>query len=100
MDRATRRKVIQGAVAGALSAAGSGTAAAHRTGRLAAPLPQFSHVVVLMLENRSFDNLLGSLYAPSDLPTGKSFEGLIGKNLSNPIPAGAPAPPGVTSIRS
>ena len=51
-----------------------------------------------MLENRSFDNLLGSLYAPSDLPTGKSFEGLIGKNLSNPIPAGAPAPPGVTSI--
>ena len=98
MGRATRRKVIQGAVAGALSAAGAGTARAHRTGRPPAALSQFSHVVVLMLENRSFDNLLGSLYAPSDLPPGKSFEGLIGKNLSNPIPSGAPAPPGVTSI--
>lgn len=41
------------------------------------------HVVVLMFENRSFDNLLGHLYRPDD---GKTFEGVIGKNLSNPIP--------------
>jgi phospholipase C len=45
-------------------------------------LDTFDHVVVLMLENRSFDSLLGYLY-----PAGKQFEGVDGKNLSNPIPA-------------
>ncbi|SNR35474.1 alkaline phosphatase family protein [Lutibacter flavus] len=38
----------------------------------------FDHVVVLMLENRSFDNILG--YAS------EKFDGVIGKNLSNPSP--------------
>lgn len=41
------------------------------------------HVVVLMFENRSFDNLLGHLYQPGEVP---SFEGVIGRDLSNPIP--------------
>ncbi|MFE8018231.1 alkaline phosphatase family protein [Streptomyces antibioticus] len=41
------------------------------------------HVVVVMFENRSFDNLLGRLYEPGDVA---SFEGVSGKNLSNPIP--------------
>jgi phospholipase C len=41
------------------------------------------HVVVLMFENRSFDNLLGRLYEPREV---SSFEGVIGKDLSNPIP--------------
>ena len=41
------------------------------------------HVVVLMFENRAFDNLLGRLYEPGEV---KSFEGVIGKDLSNPIP--------------
>jgi phospholipase C len=41
------------------------------------------HVVVLMFENRSFDHLLGRLYEPGELG---SFEGVIGKDLSNPIP--------------
>jgi phospholipase C len=41
------------------------------------------HVVVVMFENRSFDNLLGQLYQPGEV---KSFEGVIGKDLSNPIP--------------
>jgi len=41
------------------------------------------HVVVLMFENRSFDNLLGRLYEPGEVA---SFEGVTGKNLSNPIP--------------
>jgi len=41
------------------------------------------HVVVLMFENRSFDNLLGRLYEPGEV---ESFEGVIGKDLSNPIP--------------
>ena len=44
------------------------------------------HVVVVLFENRSLDNLLGHLYGPGD---GKTFEGVIGKNLSNPIPGWA-----------
>jgi phospholipase C len=44
------------------------------------------HVVVLMFENRSFDNLLGRLYQPGEV---KSFEGVIDKRLSNPIPGWA-----------
>ena len=41
------------------------------------------HVVLVLFENRSFDNLLGRLYEPGEVP---SFEGVIGKDLSNPIP--------------
>ena len=41
------------------------------------------HVVVVMFENRSFDNLLGRLYQPGEV---ESFEGVVGKDLSNPIP--------------
>ena len=44
------------------------------------------HVIVVLFENRSLDNLLGRLYGPED---GKTFEGAIGKDLSNPIPAWA-----------
>ena len=51
------------------------------------PLPGRSnaldHVVVIMFENRSFDNLLGRLYQPGEVA---SFEGVTGKELSNPIP--------------
>jgi phospholipase C len=50
-------------------------------------LDTFDHVVVLMLENRSFDSLLGYLYSQKDpAPNGKQFEGVDGHNLSNPIP--------------
>jgi phospholipase C len=41
------------------------------------------HVVLVLFENRSLDNVLGRLYGPED---GKSFDGVIGKDLSNPIP--------------
>jgi phospholipase C len=41
------------------------------------------HVVVVLFENRSLDNVLGRLYGPGD---GKIFDGVIGKDLSNPIP--------------
>lgn len=41
------------------------------------------HVVVVLFENRSLDNVLGRLYGPDD---GKNFDGVIGKDLSNPIP--------------
>lgn len=54
------------------------------------PAPDNSHaldnIVVVLFENRSFDNVLGHLYGPED---GKDFEGVIGKDLSNPIPAWA-----------
>jgi len=40
-------------------------------------------IVVALFENRSLDNVLGHLYGPGD---GKTFEGVIGKELSNPIP--------------
>src|SRR6476661_7987408 len=43
----------------------------------------FDHIVVVLFENRSLDNVLGHLYGPGD---GKTFEGVIGKDLSNPIP--------------
>ena len=41
------------------------------------------HIVVVLFENRSLDNVLGHLYGPED---GKTFEGVIGKDLTNPIP--------------
>jgi phospholipase C len=46
----------------------------------AAPEKMIQHVVVLMLENRSFDCMLGRLY-----PSGPTFDGLTGqeKNLCN-----------------
>lgn len=45
-------------------------------------LDRINHVVVLMLENRSFDNLLGRLHAPS-----AQFNGLTGTE-TNPNPQG------------
>ena len=45
---------------------------------------KIKHVVVLMLENRSFDNMLGALYGPGNPPPrGQQYEGL---------PAGASNP--------
>src|SRR5579864_6604437 len=41
------------------------------------------HIVVIMFENRSFDNLLGRLYAPGEV---SFFEGVTGRELSNPVP--------------
>ena len=47
------------------------------------PENAMDHVVVVMFENRSFDNLLGHLYEPGEVA---SFEGVLGKDLSNPVP--------------
>ncbi len=41
------------------------------------------HVVVIMFENRSLDNLLGRLYQPGEVA---SFDGVAGRDLSNPVP--------------
>jgi phospholipase C len=58
-----------------------------------AGLEHIEHVVVLMLENRSFDNVLGWLYdpanpAPFNREPPANFEGLSGKDFSNPGPKG------------
>ncbi len=50
---------------------------------MAGPENAIDHVVVVMFENRSFDNLLGRLYEPGEV---ESFEGVLGKELANPIP--------------
>ena len=41
-----------------------------------AGLKKIKHIVVLMLENRSFDNLLGWLYDGETVPNGQEYEGL------------------------
>ena len=38
------------------------------------------HIVVVLFENRSLDNVLGHLYGP---PDGKTFDGVIGQALSS-----------------
>jgi phospholipase C len=53
------------------------------------------HVVVVMFENRSFDNLLGRLYEPGEV---RSFDGVAGRELSNPIPAWAQDGTGRTNV--
>jgi len=52
-------------------------------------LSAIEHIVVLMLENRSFDHMLGYLYSGSGnaSPSGQPFEGLTG-NESNPDKSG------------
>src|SRR5215472_9297230 len=54
-------------------------------------LSSVQHVVVLMLENRSFDHMLGYLYASDKnvAPSGQAFEGLTGTE-SNPGADGQP----------
>jgi phospholipase C len=98
MGRISRRDFVRGTVA----AASLGTGLLGRLGQARAqsplgnPLDTFQYVVVLMLENRSFDNILGYLYQPGE--SRGPFAGVAGQDLCNPIPAGAPAPPGVTSV--
>ena len=60
---------------------------------MATGLDAVEHVVVLMLENRSLDHLLGYLYADSGnvSPAGQPFEGLTGSE-SCPGPDGAAVP--------
>ena len=52
-------------------------------------LSTIQHIVTLMLENRSFDNILGFLYTDqgNKSPTGQPFEGLTGTE-SNPLSPG------------
>jgi phospholipase C len=83
-DRITRRTLTKIADAGAASAAIPGMATAQEAARPVVDRQKaLDHVVVVMFENRSFDNLPGRLYASGEV---KSFEGVLGKELKNPIP--------------
>lgn len=50
--------------------------------------PGFDHLVVLMFENRSFDNLLGRLYENADPPGGQKYDGVAEGDYSNTAPDG------------
>lgn len=65
-------------------AEGAGRRDDHRPGATTA----FDHVVVLMLENRSYDHLLGWLYRDEDLRPGQHVAGLFQSPSSNTAPDG------------
>lgn len=52
-------------------------------------LPSIEHIVVLMLENRSFDHMLGFLYTDNGnvSPSGQPYEGLDRADYANCIAA-------------
>ena len=89
--RITRRQLLQETALGAGALAVGAPYFFVRSAGIPANagLETFEHVVVLMMENRSFDNMLGYLYGPGRLPRGQRFEGVEGKSLSNPIPRDA-----------
>jgi len=94
---ATAGLVVGGAI-GAAAGATIGHELGVREGSLELPTvparhePGFDHIVVLMGENRSFDNLLGRLYSPATLPAGESFDGLEFGDYANPAPSGERIP--------
>jgi phospholipase C len=64
-------------------------------------LPQINHIVVLMMENRSLDNLLGFVYAaqnnepPNNIPepsppTATSYDGLVANTYFNELKPNSP----------
>lgn len=71
---------------------------------MATGIENIEHIVVVMMENRSFDNLLGWLYSPTDPPqfnipdqTPPTFDGLaVGKYFNQ---AGGPESPKVFASR-
>ena len=54
--------------------------------------PRVDHLVVMMFENRSFDNILGFLYTDAELPEGQTFDGLNQGDYSNVGPTGEVIP--------
>ncbi len=50
------------------------------------PVQRFEHVVAVMFENRSLDNLLGYLYASGQVPRDQTYDGIPAAGFSNPVP--------------
>ncbi|WP_460773962.1 alkaline phosphatase family protein [Microbacterium sp. GXF7504] len=94
--RTSRRDFLRvgGLTLGGLAVGGGAvaTAAALRAERTPEREPGFEHIVVLMGENRSFDNMLGHLYTPDRLPSGQSFDGLAFGDYANTAPDGTVIP--------
>ena len=65
---------------------------------MAAPKREYGldHVVVVMFENRSFDNLLGRLYEPGEV---ESFEGVTPSARGHHTPVSAATRPDATASR-
>jgi phospholipase C len=86
----SRRRFLKLSAAATVAGAGApllGSAAAPAQPARAGT-PGFEHLVVLMFENRSFDNLLGHLYPPGSLPAGQTFAGAGYRDFTNPSPSG------------
>ena len=55
-------------------------------------LNKIEHIVVLMMENRSFDNVLGWLYDPgnqppfNEVPRGQTFDNFDVNDLTSTVP--------------
>src|SRR5829696_1606338 len=86
--------LVVGGGVGALAGATVGHAMGYREGAQdygalnPRSVPGFDHVVVLMGENRSFDNPLGWLYTRENLPAGQTFDGLAFGDYANVAPSG------------
>src|SRR5690349_6975685 len=101
-EGASRREFLRvggAAAAGVVVGAAGGAAIGHELGaREPRPVPDpetapgFAHLVVVMGENRSFDNMLGYLYDPSTVPEGETFEGLAFGDHANTAPDGTRVP--------
>ena len=79
--------VVAGGAGVAVGAAVVQPGATYIPEEFSAPKPRkdagFDHLVVLMGENRSFDNLLGYLYTPENPPAKGKFEGLAFGDYAN-----------------
>jgi phospholipase C len=90
----TAAGLVVGGGVGAAAGASIGYGVGYREGSVdlgavpARSAPGFDHVVVVMGENRSFDNLLGWLYTPESIPEGETFDGLAFGDYANPAPDG------------
>ena len=72
LKQTTRRDFTKGAAAATIAAAIPGIATAQGNKPIAERERALDHVVVIMFENRTFDNLLGRLYEPGEVTRSKA----------------------------
>jgi len=85
MNAFNRRKFLKTTAAGSAAVALGNPALAELKTELTKD-SAMNHVILVLFENRSFDNILGYLYQQDEVP---QFEGVVGKKLSNPVPSWA-----------
>jgi phospholipase C len=84
----SRRNFLKLSAAAMAGASAAPTTANAQDAPKANPAGALDHLVVIMFENRSFDNLLGQLYPPGQVPDGQSFDGVANGSFANPSPSG------------